>query len=136
MKSHYRAFAPAVQLKCWGEKDSGKIAHQKIKVGDIEFDSFAEHDRYLELTMMERAGLIHDIECHPSYECLPSQETPDGRQNFRPVVYTPDFRYVTADGRTVVEEVKSEYSRHEKDYVIRRKLLYYTQGIYVEELVR
>ena len=114
----------------------GKIPHQRIKVGNIEFDSMAEHDRYLELLVMQKAGQIRDLECHPSYEVLPAQETPAGKRNFRPVVYTPDFRYKRADGTEVVEEVKSEYTRKEKDYVIRRKLILYTLGIYVEEIVR
>ena len=114
----------------------GKIPHQRIKVGDIEFDSMAEHDRYLELLVLQRAGKIRDLECHPSYEILPSQETPPGKRNFRPVVYTPDFRYKKEDGTEVVEEVKSEYTRKEKDYVIRRKLILYTLGIYVEEIIR
>ncbi len=113
----------------------GKIPHQKIRVGDLEFDSMAEHDRYIELLVMQKAGLIQDLECHPSYEILPKQETPEGKRNFLPVKYTPDFRYVK-DGKTVVEEVKSEYTRLEKDYVIRRKLILYTLGIYVEEVIR
>lgn len=114
----------------------GKIPHQRIKVGDIEFDSMAEHDRYLELLVLQRSGQISNLECHPSYEILPAQQTPEGKRNFRPVVYTPDFRYKRADGSEVVEEVKSEYTRKEKDYIIRRKLILYTLGIYVEEIIR
>ncbi len=123
------------RIAAWGETKSGRIRHEKIRVGDLEFDSVAEHDRYLELRVMEKAGVISGLECHPRYEILPRQETPSGRPDFRPVVYTPDFRYVR-EGRTVVEEVKSEYSRQERDYVLRRKLILYTLGIYVEELVR
>lgn len=131
-----RKFSSKAQMRGFGEKASGKVPHQRIVANGIEFDSKAEHDRYLELLLMERAGLIHDLECHPSYEVLPKQETPKGKQNFRPVVYTPDFRYKTAEGKEIVEEIKSEYTRQEKDYVIRRKLLFYTQGIYVEEIIR
>lgn len=123
------------QIPGLGEKSSGRVNHTKVRVGDLEFDSIAEHDRYLELRVMEKAGMISDLECHPSYEILPKQETPAGKPNFRPVVYTPDFRY-KRDGKEIVEEVKSEYTRHEKDYVIRRKLILYTLGIYVEEIVR
>lgn len=130
-----RTMSALPQQALYGEKDSGKVAHTKIRVGDEEFDSLAEHDRYLELRVMEQDGIISELECHPSYEILPAQVTPAGKQNFRPVVYTPDFRYVR-DGKTVVEEIKSEYTRKEKDYIIRRKLIYYTLGIYVEEIVR
>ena len=132
----YKNFKPVrtiparAQIAGYGEKNSGRVNHTKIRVGDLVFDSVTEHDRYLELRVMEKAGMISDLECHPSYEILPKQETPAGKPNFRPVVYTPDFRY-KKDGKTIVEEVKSEYTRHEKDY-----LILYTLGIYVEEIVR
>ena len=130
----YRAMQ---QMRRFGEQNCGKIPHTKVRSGEEEFDSIAEHDRWLELMVLQRAGAIRDLECHPRYEVLPAQRTPQGRQNFKPVVYTPDFRYTdAATGRLVVEEVKSEYTRHEPAYVIRRKLLYYTHGIYVEEIVR
>lgn len=132
----YAKFKALPQLKRMGETSCGKVQHQKIVANGIEFDSKAEHDRYLELKLMERAGVISDLECHPRYEVLPKQETPSGKQNFRPVVYTPDFRYKDKNGKQIVEEVKSEYTRHEKDYIIRRKLLFFTQGIYVEEVIR
>lgn len=129
--------APSMeQMPRVGETKSGKISHTKIKVGDIEFDSIAEHDRYLELLIKQNEGEITELECQPRYEILPKQETPPGKRNFKPIYYTPDFRYKNRDGETVVEEVKSEYSRHEKDYVIRRKLILYTLGVYVEEVIR
>ncbi len=134
--ARYRDFTPRQQKRRLGDKKSGKINHQVIYANGIKFDSKAEHDRYLELLLMQRAGLISDLECHPNYEILPKQETPAGKQNFRPVVYTPDFRYWDKDGNEHVEEIKSEYTRTEKDYVIRRKLIFYMLGIYVEELVR
>ncbi len=126
------------QIPRIGETKNGRIEHTKIRVGDLVFDSVAEHDRYLELRVLEEQGIISELECQPRYEILPKQETPPGEQNFRPVIYTPDFRYRDSrrGGETVVEEVKSEYSRHEKDYVIRRKLIYYTMGVYVKEVIR
>ena len=136
MDSIYTKFISMPQMSRTGEKSCGKIQHQRIIADGIEFDSKAEHDRYIELKLMQRAGLITKLECHPSYEVLPKQLTPEGKQNFRPVVYTPDFRYINSEGREIVEEIKSEYSRKEKDYIIHRKLLFYTQGIYVEELIR
>lgn len=131
----FKTKAAMKQMNRFGEKKSGKIPHVKVKVGDIEFDSIGEHDRYIELLLLQKAGVISDLECHPSYEVLPKQETPAGKQNFRNVIYTPDFRY-KRDGEVIVEEVKSVFSRKEKDYVLRRKMLYYTQGVYVEEIIR
>lgn len=122
------------QMKRFGENKSGKIPHQRIIANGIEFDSKAEHDRYLELLIMERAGMISQLECHPVYELIPTQKVP-GRRTLRGHRYTADFRYIR-DGETIVEDVKSVRTREERDYIINRKLMWMLLGIYVEEVVR
>jgi len=47
-------------------------------------------------------------------------------------VYTADFVY-EEDGVRVVEDCKSEYTRKEKDYVLRRKLMLHVHGIRIVE---
>jgi hypothetical protein len=47
-------------------------------------------------------------------------------------VYTADFVYIE-DGVKVVEDCKSEYTRKEKDYVLRRKLMLHVHGIRIVE---
>lgn len=47
-------------------------------------------------------------------------------------VYTADFVYVR-DGVTIVEDCKSEITRKEADYVLRRKLMLHVHGIRVLE---
>lgn len=122
-------------IKSYGEISSGRIPHEKIKIGDETFDSLAEKDRYLELLVMQKAGIISDLVCHPRFEIIPKQETPAGKLNFKAAHYTADFQYVR-DGETVVEDVKSKYTREEKDYILRRKMMLYVNGIYVEEVVK
>lgn len=48
-------------------------------------------------------------------------------------VYTADFVYRDKDGKEVVEDVKSEVTRKEADYVLRRKLMLDRHGILVLE---
>lgn len=48
-------------------------------------------------------------------------------------VYTADFVYDDADGKLVVEDTKSEYTRKEKDYVLRRKLMLHVHNIKILE---
>ena len=117
-----------------GESKSGKVPHQRIVANGIEFDSKAEHDRYLELLVMERAGVIENLECHPRWEIIPAQKIP-GHRGFQAAHYTADFRYFR-DGVEHVEDVKSSYTQEAQDYVLRRKLMYLVHGIYVEEVVR
>jgi len=47
-------------------------------------------------------------------------------------VYTADFVY-ERDGVTIVEDVKSDYTRKEKDYILRRKLMLHVYGIKIVE---
>lgn len=128
-------FRPKAPMPRMGETKSGRIPHEKVKIGDEEFDSLSEKDRYLELLVMQKAGIISELVCHPRFQIIPKQETPAGKLNFKPAYYTADFQYVR-DGKTIVEDVKSKYTREEKDYVLRRKMMLYVNGIYVEEVVR
>ncbi len=48
-------------------------------------------------------------------------------------VYTADFVYNNADGNIIVEDTKSEYTRKEKDYVLRRKLMLHVHNIKIRE---
>ena len=128
-----RSYAP---LRSFGEQKTGRIPHEKTVFNGIEFDSLAEKDRYLELLVMQRAGIISDLECHPEFEIIPKQKHPEtGKFAFHPAHYTADFRY-KRDGKVVVEDVKSQKTREEKDWILRRKLMLYVNGIYVEEVVR
>jgi hypothetical protein len=53
----------------------------------------------------------------------------------KPAIYTADFVYRRADGTEVVEDCKSEFTRREKDYVLRRKFLRWRWGIKIYEHV-
>ena len=49
-------------------------------------------------------------------------------------IYTADFVYEIAEtGQEVVEDVKSEYTRKETDYILRRKLMLHVHGIRIKE---
>ena len=129
-----KAFKPMAQISTYGSKSAGKIPHERVKIGDEEFDSVAEGDRYMELLVMQKAGLIQNLKCHPQFALIPSQKVP-GHQSFRAHRYTADFEY-DRDGKHVVEDVKSVRTREERDYIINRKLMWMLNGIYVEEVLR
>lgn len=122
------------QMKRMGEKSKSRINSQRVIANGIEFDSKIEHDRYLELLVMEREGVISELQCHPAWELIPPQKVP-GKRTLRGHRYTADFKYVR-NGKEVVEDVKSVRSREERDYIINRKLMWMLLGIYVEEVVR
>ena len=124
---------PYARFAEFGKKRTGKVNHEKVRIGDQVFDSIAESNRYIELRIMEKAGIITGLECHPRYEIIPAQKIP-GQRSFQAAHYTADFRY-EKDGEIIVEDVKSEYTRQAEDYKLRRKLMYQVHGIYVHEVI-
>jgi len=48
-------------------------------------------------------------------------------------VYTADFVYKDGNGTEIVEDTKSEATRKEPDYVLRRKLMLHVHGIRIKE---
>ena len=53
----------------------------------------------------------------------------------KPVHYVADFTYRLKNGEEVVEDCKSEYTRREKDYIIKRKLMLYVHSIKIYEYI-
>ncbi len=120
-------------FKTMSDRRTGKVAHEITRIGDKVFDSRAEADRYIELSAMQKGGIISDLVCQPRFEIIPKQKV-DGH-SFRAAYYTADFQYVR-DGKVVVEDVKSVYTRQAEDYKLRRKLMLLHNGIFVEEVIR
>ena len=104
--------------------------HNKPVVVDGEtFDSQREAQRWYELKLLRRAGIITDLRRQVPFELIPAQKL-DGKVVERPVKYIADFVY-NRGGETVVEDAKGVRT---KEYVIKRKLMLYKQGIRVKEV--
>lgn len=105
-----------------------KYGAKKITVDGIEFDSHREAARYSELKIMQRAGLIRDLQRQEEFILIPKC----GRE--RPAKYHADFSYIdTATGKKVVEDVKSRATKT-KDYILRRKLMNWRYDIQIQEV--
>lgn len=105
----------------------------KVTFNGIEFDSRDEMNRYIELCDMQGKGLISGLRRQYSFELIPRQSKMVVKhlktknklvEKFleNPAVYTCDFMYLE-NGVYVLEDVKSAFTRTEKDYVLRRKLM-------------
>jgi hypothetical protein len=124
---------PYASFKDFGKKRTGRVNHETVTINGIRFDSMAEADRYKILRVMEKTGKISDLECHPRWEIIPAQKI-EGHRSFQAAHYTADFKYFQ-DGKMIVEDVKSEYTRQAEDYKLRRKLMMLVHGIYVTEVI-
>lgn len=122
-----------------------KYNSKKITVNGITFDSRKEARRYNELLMLEKAGLIQDLQMQVKYTLIPAQyETFEkyGKNGKRlkdykkcverEVSYIADFVYkVSETGDTIVEDTKGFKT---KDYIIKRKLMLWVHGIRILEI--
>lgn len=105
-----------------------KYHAKKITVDGMTFDSRKEYKRWVELLLLEKAGVIEGLQRQVTFVLLPSQK--GGGRTERPVKYVADFTY-QENGKTVVEDTKGMKT---KDYIIKRKLMKYIHGITIKEV--
>lgn len=95
-------------------------------VDEIRFASKKESRRYLDLKLMEKAGLIRDLECQPKFPINVVPQTAWGHQAVVPVrvaTYIADFSYFNVETNSVVvEDVKSRATRTAL-YRLKKKLV-------------
>ena len=108
-----------------------KYHNKKVMIDGIKFDSKKEANRYQELKLMQRAGIISDLQRQVKYVLIPSQKGDDGRVVERPCTYIADFVYVDENGKKVVEDTKGYRT---SDYKIKRKLMLYIHGVKINEI--
>lgn len=129
-----------------GMYKNGKKYHNKVtEIDGIVFDSRKEAERYMELRLLERQGVIKDLRRQVPYTLIPEQreestewysrgprkgQKKPGRVIERPCEYVADFVY-REDGAEVVEDTKGMRTR---DYIIKRKLMLYVHGIRIREI--
>ena len=111
-----------------------KYRSRKITVDGITFDSVKEANRWQELMMLERAGEIRDLQRQVPFVVIPTQRDENGKLIEKEVRYVADFTYIEKGKLTrTVEDVKSEATRT-REYIIKRKLMLYRNGIRIREV--
>ena len=79
----------------------GKYNARPVDADGYHFDSTAEYNRYRELCLFVKAGLISNLEVHPRFEIVPKDT------HGKALHYEADFAYhYCPDNREVVEDVK------------------------------
>lgn len=96
------------------------------------FDSKKEKERWYELQLMQRAGMITNLERQVRFELLPAQPR-KGKKPEQAAVYIADFVYYQ-NGEKIVEDVKG-YRKGEayRLFVLKRKLMLWVHGIQIKE---
>lgn len=106
-----------------------KYHSRKVKLDGITFDSQREANRYAELKMLERAGIISHLRLQPEYAIIEPHKRDDGTTE-RGVKYRADFAYFKGE-KEVVEDAKGFRT---KEYILKRKLMLEKFGITVKEV--
>lgn len=120
----------------------GLYFSKKVTYKGISFDSIAERDRYIYLFDCQNKGLISDLELQPNFELLPKQteivnvHLKTKTKQIEKIVeqdirYTADFAY-RKDGQYIVEDVKGSKYNIERDFPLRKKLMYFFHKIKVK----
>lgn len=114
-----------------GHRSVRKYRNQKVTIGDHSFDSKKEMNRFLELSLLQKAGEIEDLRCQVKYVLIPAQRDKQTNKLLeRECAYVADFAYLRG-GRLVVEDTKGFRT---KEYIIKRKLMLYRYGIRILEV--
>lgn len=101
-----------------------KYHNTKTVADGIKFDSKLEAERYAKLKILERAGVIRNLELQPEYELIPSFRK--NGKTWRKAVYKADFRYILADGnRIIIEDVKGSTAVITDVFRLKQKLFEY-----------
>jgi hypothetical protein len=125
-------------------RNGTKYNATKITADGHTFDSKHEYQRYCELKLLERGGVISDLQMQVKFVLIPSQYEPDtvkvlksgkekvvkGKLIERECSYIADFVY-QYNGKTVVEDSKGFRT---KEYVLKRKMMLYFHGIRISEV--
>lgn len=104
-----------------------KYRNKKTKIDGYTFDSKLEAKRYQELKLMQKAGVIKELELQPSFEIIPTVRYKG--KTYRVTVYKADFSYRDQEGNLIVEDTKG----FETDvYKLKRKLFILKYGDQLE----
>lgn len=126
------------------KSNTRKYGNRKVEVDGILFDSVREAKRYTILKAMQDEGTISDLKRQVKFVLIPAQYreiTKYGRNGnrlkpkkeciFRECAYIADFVYQDKDGNKVVEDTKGFRTT---DYQIKKKLMYFLNGITIQEI--
>ena len=108
-----------------------KYFNKKTVVDGIEFDSKKESIRYKELKLLERSGLIKNLQLQVKFELQPSFKK--NGKTYRAITYIADFVYTEKKGQKVIEDSKGYET---EVFKIKRKMFEYKYPDYELKIVK
>ena len=94
-----------------------KYKNKRTKIDGIVFDSKKEAERYVELKLLERSGVISNLQRQVCFEIVPKTS-----KNKRARFYVADFLY-EVNGRKIIEDVKSIITKKNPVYSLKKAIV-------------
>lgn len=96
-----------------------KYYNQLTIVDGIKFDSKKEAQHYMELKLLQSAGIIRDLELQPKF--ILQESFKKNGKTYREISYIADFKYIERE-QVIVEDVKGKET---EVFKIKHKLFEY-----------
>ena len=110
-------------------KPFSKYHNKRTVVDGITFDSKHEADRYIELSILLKAGVISDLRLQVPFELIPTIRI--NGETLRSTKYLADFVYKDKNGNEIVEDAKGMKT---DVYKLKKKLMAYIHHISIHEV--
>ncbi len=105
-------------------KKGNKYRNIRTTVGEMSFASKKEAKRYGELLILQKMGLISELRTQVWFKLIVN--------GVKVCIYVADMTY-TENGKEVVEDVKSAFTRKNSVYIIKRALMKACLNITIRE---
>lgn len=110
-------------------KKQNKYHAKKTTTNGITFDSKKESQDWLKFCQMEACGLISDLKRQVKFVLQPAYVNNQGKK-IREISYYADFTFVK-DGKKYAVDSKSEITKKDKTYRLKRKMFEYIYQDYI-----
>lgn len=107
------------------DRKRSKYGNKKTEIDGIIFDSAKEAKRYVELRYLLKAGELKYLERQVEFELQVNGE--------KVASYFADFVY-GKNGKMIVEDVKSRFTKGLAVYRLKKKLMLQCHGIQIQEV--
>lgn len=108
-----------------------KYHNQECIYKGIKFDSKKEMGYYIKLELLEKSGVIHDLQRQVEFDLIETFTL--NNKTYRKTKYIADFAYYDKENKYHVVDVKSPSTRTQV-YQLKKKLLAWKYGIEIEEV--
>lgn len=109
-----------------------KYHNKKCIYKDMTFDSKKERDYYVILEMMLKNKQITDLKTQVKFELQPSFKF--NGKTIKSISYIADFTYIDKKNKLHIIDVKSEATKKDKVYRLKKKIFQYKYNLEIEEV--